>query len=62
MISTKVLLHKSTLKVKVDLLMHQSGAEYFMEVVCIEDKNTFYFKYFIKVHSLYEIIKKLLIS
>ena len=39
MISTKVLLHKSALKVEVDLLMYQSGAEYLMEVVCVEDKE-----------------------
>ena len=37
MISTKVLLYKSTLKVEVDLLMYQSGAEYLMEVVCVEE-------------------------
>ena len=39
MITTKVLLHKSALKVKVHLLMYQSGAEYLMEVVYVEDKN-----------------------
>ena len=39
MITTKVLLHKSALKVEVHLLMYQSGAEYLMEVVYVEDKN-----------------------
>ena len=42
MITTKVLLHKSALKVEVHLLMYQSGAEYLMEVVCVEDKNIQY--------------------
>ena len=39
MITTKVLLHKSALKVEVHLLMYQSGAEYLMKVVYVEDKN-----------------------
>ena len=48
MITTKVLLHKSALKVEVHLLMYQSGAEYLMEVVYVEDKN---------IHNNYPLIR-----
>ena len=44
MISTKVLLHKSALKVEINLFMYQGRAEYLMKVVCVEDKNMQYLK------------------
>ena len=43
-ISTKILLHKSALKVEVDLLMYQCGAEYLMEVTYIEDNNMHHYR------------------